>query len=320
MAHKQLIVCEEVKGNGTIRQDSEAIKDWITGKTALVNEKYEKARPIRNVANFLFLSNDRQPLFVTKLDRRMVIIEVPNKCGDEHGIALNAWSKNGGVSFVRYFFEHDVDFAGFSPTADARPSPAKTAVISAGRSAIEQWAQETMEDDERPAFITNRELYQSAVNELHIGDGKHTQLSNALEGAGAFRVRPRFRIDPKLRDIKDPIWQLRGERKELSDDELRAALEGERERRLQFSGKQSVEESFENALRKQELDAAVEKMREAERERNYYKDLCLKQQEKDKDKVFRERMKEVGKEIRRKAKLGVKEAAAQDNGDSPVGK
>jgi putative DNA primase/helicase len=168
MAYKQFIVCEEIKGNGNIRPDSEAMKDWITGKTALVNEKYEKARPVRNVANFILLSNDRLPVFVANNDRRYVVVDIQNKFGDERGKRLNAWSKDGGVSFVRYYLEHDVDFAGFSPTADARTSPAKVDVISAGRSAIERFAYEIMKDEERPGFITNRELYQLADVQLSI--------------------------------------------------------------------------------------------------------------------------------------------------------
>jgi hypothetical protein len=239
MAYRQLIICEEIKGDGDLRHDSEGMKEWITGSTVLVNEKYIKAHSVKNVANFWFVSNHRLPLFIAKNDRRYIVIETKTKLGNALGAEISAWARNGGISFVRHYLEHDVDFAGFSPTADARSTAAKLAVINvinAGCSAIEKFAQNVMNDDDRPVFATTRELYHLAETEIKIGPGKHTQLGNALEDADAVCVRERFRINPKLRSLKDRIWRLRGENEEITDDALRSALQTNREQRSRFAG------------------------------------------------------------------------------------
>jgi hypothetical protein len=50
-------------------------------------------------------------------------------------------------------------------------------------------------------------------------------------------VRPaRFRIDPKLRDMKDRIWRLRGDNAEIGDDALRSALRNNKAHRWRFFG------------------------------------------------------------------------------------
>jgi hypothetical protein len=321
MGGKQFISAEEAKGDGNIRPNGESVKDWITGGTILVNEKYEKARPVRNVANFMFLSNDRLPLFMAGNDRRYVVIDIQNKFGDERGIALKAWSKGGGVCSVRYYLEHDVDFTGFSPTADARTSPAKVDVINAGRSAIERFAHEIMKDADRPAFATGKELYQLADVELHIGDGKHTQLGNALKDAGAICVRERFRINPKLRDIKDRIWQLRGDSKEIDDEALRIALESEQARREVFSGKASLDELHDFAARKQERLAAEEvltkRASDAEREASYYKERYHELSEKERNREFRDRMREIDKANKKSVKEQLRKDAEATKSEEP---
>jgi putative DNA primase/helicase len=189
MACRQLIVCEEIKGDGDLRHDAEGMKDWISGHEVFVNEKYVKAYSVRNVANFLFLSNHRLPLFIQKHDRRYAVVDTQTPLGDALGTEIKAWAMSGGISCVRYFLEHEVDFTGFTPTANARPTAAKLAVIDAGRSAIERFAQNVMDDADRPVLATTRKLYYLAEREINLGPGKHTQLTNAFEDAGAVCVR-----------------------------------------------------------------------------------------------------------------------------------
>jgi hypothetical protein len=322
MAHKQFIVCEEIKGNGNIRPDSEAIKQWVTGEKALINEKYEKERPIKNFTNFIFISNDRLPLFMAGNDRRYVVVDIPNKFGDARGEALLAWSRGGGASFVRHYLEHDVDFAGFSPTADSKGSAAKTDVINAGRSAIERFAHTIMKEGDRPTFISKQDLYRMADKQLSIGRGKDTQLGNALREAGAFCIRDRFRVSTKVRNTKDDIWRLRGTGEEkISDDALRATLESERSQRLAFMDEIGLDEIHAVDVREQERLAAEEAMakraRDAERELSYYKHRCYELSEKERNREFRDRMKEIDKANKKTAKVQLKkdaEAAKQQPG------
>ena len=154
---------------------------------------------------------------------------------------------------------------------------------------------------------------------LAFGKGKYTQLGNALKDAGAICVRERFRINPKLRDIKDPVWQLRGDSKEIDDDALRAALENERGRREMFSGKGSLDELTDFAAKEQERrateEALAKRANDAERELSYYKDLCYELSETERNKAFRARMKELNKANKKAAKEQLKKDAEATKGE-----
>jgi hypothetical protein len=202
LANRQIIVCEEVSGTDT-RHDYAKLKDYISGETALINEKYVPAYELRNTAAFIFLSNDRVPVYLTADDRRYAISHVKEKWPESEIAAIRTWAENGGASAVRYYLEH-LTLAGFDPFARPPMSRDKAEVIAQARSGLEAWACELMSDDERPAFTTHKFLMAAA--EGYSGQkATRKAVTTALEKAGASKMG-QYRISL---GGKDSIWCLK---------------------------------------------------------------------------------------------------------------
>ncbi len=81
---KKLIVLNELRSvDCTKHFDSDALKSLITDKRMMVEAKYEPARLVDNVANFMMCSNNRIPVRIEDRDRRYMVTETSSvHCGD----------------------------------------------------------------------------------------------------------------------------------------------------------------------------------------------------------------------------------------------
>ena len=94
------------------------IKNLITGPTFQMNEKFRKSRQIDTYTFYIFNSNDRSAAAFPPEDRRMVIIDAPDKREDAFYDRLREWSLDGGPKkLLNYFLNYDLK--GWKPPKNA---------------------------------------------------------------------------------------------------------------------------------------------------------------------------------------------------------
>ena len=78
--NKKLIICNELQSVENNRfYNSDKLKSVITDRTISINQKGEPIREADNVANFIFLSNNHNPLKIENKDRRYVIVHASDE-------------------------------------------------------------------------------------------------------------------------------------------------------------------------------------------------------------------------------------------------
>ncbi len=137
------IIGDEVSGSDK-RSETDKLKGLITGTTNRINEKYQPAREVPNLMNFVFLSNHHDALFVNDGDRRFFVWEI------QSGQLLQSvtkefvtWRDNGGLSALHHFLLN-FDISDFNPKAPAPMTDAKRQMVDDSRSDLESWIADLM--------------------------------------------------------------------------------------------------------------------------------------------------------------------------------
>ena len=152
---KVLVIGDEVSKSDR-RQDTDKLKGLITGSTLYVNEKYQPAREVPNLLNFIFLSNHHDALFVDDADRRYFVWEIAaDRLPDSDAKILADWRDNGGLGALLHFLQHH-DISGFNPKAPAPMTAAKQQMVQDNRSDLETWLADLMASD--VAQVLGREV------------------------------------------------------------------------------------------------------------------------------------------------------------------
>ena len=74
--NKKLIICNELKNVGEERfANFDVLKSLITETSIIINEKFIRARPAKNIASYIFVSNYSVPIKIEDGDRRYLCIE-----------------------------------------------------------------------------------------------------------------------------------------------------------------------------------------------------------------------------------------------------
>lgn len=111
VSKKLFVVCEEVVTNQEKRNLKGALKNLVTNPTHTINEKGLPARFEANKTNFVFLSNELQPLMFDSADRRYQAIKFETASPPEYFEALADEIDNGGIeSFYAYLLNFDTSW------------------------------------------------------------------------------------------------------------------------------------------------------------------------------------------------------------------
>ena len=145
--NKKLLVCNELSSvelNKYLNED--ALKSMITEYTMVVNEKMEKKVTMDNVCNFIFVSNDNNPLIIRDGDRRYVVLRVnSSRIGDsEYWNMLKTLVKSYEFKMELYNYLRTRDLS----NVNLRKIPmteAKKMIIEANRSSYEIFIKENYE-------------------------------------------------------------------------------------------------------------------------------------------------------------------------------
>lgn len=138
---KLFFVADEVVTRNELRQLKGRIKAMITGDTININPKNMTERVEANHMNFVFLSNELQPLALDKTDRRYLVLWTPPNKPAEFYKAVADQIANGGVEAF-YDFLMKLDLGDFSEHEKPPMTRAKADLINLGLSTPERFYRE----------------------------------------------------------------------------------------------------------------------------------------------------------------------------------
>lgn len=206
--NRVFVIGDEVL-SGNNRHDADKFKVLITGTKLRINEKHQPEYDIENHIGFVFLSNHEDAIHLVAQDRRFFVVEVTTgKKSDAFYDSFINWRDSGGYAALHHHLITQVSLLGFNPTAPAPTTNAKQQMIAAGRSSLEQWMIDALED---PAAIFGGQVISTAL--LHrayredTGDGRSSDkaVQKAAKNAGGYVHQKQLRnsLDRKVR-----VWSL----------------------------------------------------------------------------------------------------------------
>lgn len=139
---KQLVLGDEITGNDSVRdrkRTADQLKDLITGKTIMVEHKYQVPWEIPNCTNFIFTTNHSNAFFMETHDRRYFVVRAPDipestKFYDE----VAAWRDSGGAAHLMQYLL-SMDLGDFNPFTQPPVTSAKVEMTDMNRSEFGQW-------------------------------------------------------------------------------------------------------------------------------------------------------------------------------------
>lgn len=142
LSHKLYCVGDEVVASADRRILKNQLKTMITGLYHQLNEKNIAGWKEPNLTNFVFLSNEDQPLLLDMLDRRHMCVIVNQSHPQDYFDALAAEMESGGVeAFYQYLLDYPLqDFAPSTKPLETQGHKELIRMgVSADRRFIEDW-------------------------------------------------------------------------------------------------------------------------------------------------------------------------------------
>ncbi len=194
---KVLVIGDEVSKSDR-RQDTDKLKGLITGSTLYVNEKYQPAREVSNLLNFIFLSNHHDALFVDDADRRYFVWEITaDRLPDSEAKNFALWRDNGGLAALLHFLQHH-DISAFNPKAPAPMTAAKQQMVQDNRSDLETWLADLMASDVAQVLgrevVSGHELANRYDQETSRKSTSAKTMAGAAKRLGAFARNNQVRV------------------------------------------------------------------------------------------------------------------------------
>jgi len=110
---KLFMVADEVVTRAELKQMKGKLKGLISGDTVIVNPKGLPEHVEKNQMNFVFLSNELQPLALDKTDRRYLVVWTPPAMPREFYQGVADEIRQGGIEAFYHFLMHELDMGDF---------------------------------------------------------------------------------------------------------------------------------------------------------------------------------------------------------------
>ncbi|HEX5689616.1 MAG TPA: DUF5906 domain-containing protein, partial [Roseiflexaceae bacterium] len=150
-ARKLYVVADEIVARQDMHHVKNQLKTLVTGQWVRVNPKNLIAYRERNHMNFVFLSNEHQPIVIEHDDRRHGVIWTPPKLPKERYDDVAAELENGGLEALHQYLL-DIDLAGFGPHTEPPMTRSKRDLLDLSRGSVDrfvhQWQQLEIPDSE----------------------------------------------------------------------------------------------------------------------------------------------------------------------------
>lgn len=136
---KQLVLVDDVSSHDT-RQRADLLKKLITQRDLNVNIKHVPQFSVPDHVNYYFTSNHGDAFYLDEHDRRLFIHEVTvSKLPQEFYRDYFAWLDGEGPAALLWYFQRELDYGGFSPTAPPPVTAAKREMVEGVRSELDAW-------------------------------------------------------------------------------------------------------------------------------------------------------------------------------------
>lgn len=182
-ANRRVFIIGDEVSSTDRRQDADKLKGLITSTTARIDEKYQPAREVPNLMNFVFLSNHNDALFLDDNDRRFFVWEITaGRLPAMQAQDFIAWKNNGGLPALLHYLQN-CDIKDFNPKAHAPMTAAKQQMVQDNRSDLETWLADLMTSD--VAQVLGREVVTSSelAERYSRATGHRTPSAKAITGA-----------------------------------------------------------------------------------------------------------------------------------------
>jgi putative DNA primase/helicase len=198
---KLYMFCDEVMTRAELYQNKNKVKGMITSDWITINPKGVDEYMERNHCNFVFASNEIQPLILERDDRRFTVIWTPPKLGGDFYADVGAEQRDGGIAAFRNYLE-GVALGDHTPHTAPLMTKAKEDLIALGMDSVERfWVEWINKHLPLPVCICKSEDFYAAYrwwcgqNGISKPAQANTLLANSAKRPGAQKLRKRFYAD-----------------------------------------------------------------------------------------------------------------------------
>lgn len=164
MRAAQFILGEE-NSSSDRRADSNKLKVLITSDRVYLNEKYQPAIDTKNCANFMFTSNHADAFYLEDADRRYFVWEIKaERKPDAFYANFVDWRDNRGGAEALMDHLLKLDLSDFNAKGNAPITEAKEEMIRQGKSDLERWLTDVVEDEISVRTVFGKEI--AHINEV----------------------------------------------------------------------------------------------------------------------------------------------------------
>jgi hypothetical protein len=141
-SRKLFMVADEVVTRSELRHMKGKLKYLITGESIIINPKGLPEYSEANHMNFVFLSNELQPLALDKTDRRYLVIWTPPALPREFYVEVAQEIDQGGVEAFYHYLLHELDMDDFDRHTKPLYTDAKDDLIEKSLTPAERFYRE----------------------------------------------------------------------------------------------------------------------------------------------------------------------------------
>lgn len=202
LSRKLFLIADEVVARQELYHIKNKLKGIITGDWIRINPKNLTAHDERNHVNFVFLSNEIQPLVLEKDDRRHVVIWTPPALSKNFYREVDAEIRAGGAAALhRHLLE--IDLGDFGPNSPPPETEAKRDLLGLSGDSIEHFLRDWQDGETPHPFCPalSGDLYQAYVSWCRRnGEPRprtHVQFSGGLRKRSGWVCEPRQSYDDR---------------------------------------------------------------------------------------------------------------------------
>lgn len=139
---KLFMVADEVVTRAELKQMKGKLKYLISGDSIIINPKGMPEHSEANQMNFVFLSNELQPLALDKTDRRYLVIWTPPALGKEFYVSVAEEIAAGGIEAFYHYLMYELDMGDFNEHTKPIYNEAKDKLIEKSLAPAERFFRE----------------------------------------------------------------------------------------------------------------------------------------------------------------------------------
>ncbi len=139
---KLFLVADEVVTKSELRQMKGKLKYLVAGDSVIINPKGLPEHSEANQMNFVFLSNELQPLALDKTDRRYLVVWTPPALGADFYVSVAQEIAAGGIEAFYYYLMYELDMGDFNEHTKPLYNKAKDSLIEKSLAPAERFYRE----------------------------------------------------------------------------------------------------------------------------------------------------------------------------------